>query len=250
MSRLIQLYPRPWRDRYEAEFLSLMTDRPPSLGERFDIVRGAVDARLHPQVRTSADAPPPEPERDADLRIARRLGIAAAIGAVVWPIAFGVMLMGPVRYDDDGAYRDGAAAFPAFILAIVLLVGGLFGHLVLLPNDARFARACAILAIPLLLLFSVGPWMWQFGLAAFSLVGALAVGGFRAGSWPRWATTAVVVSCLVVFAIVFVAATAIGTTDRMVGGAIFLVAALILIPTWIGVAAPLIRQPVQPTLGH
>ena len=55
MTRLVALYPRAWRDRYEEEFLALLADRPPDPVGRLDIVRGAVDARLHPQVAGSPD---------------------------------------------------------------------------------------------------------------------------------------------------------------------------------------------------
>src|SRR4029077_17181152 len=51
MSALIRLYPRAWRERYEDEFLALLEARPPTFGDRLDIVRAALDARLHPQVR-------------------------------------------------------------------------------------------------------------------------------------------------------------------------------------------------------
>ena len=53
MTRLVALYPRGWRDRYEDEFLALLEERPPDPLDRIDIVRGAVDARLHPQRRGS-----------------------------------------------------------------------------------------------------------------------------------------------------------------------------------------------------
>jgi hypothetical protein len=46
MSALLRLYPRSWRDRYEEEFLWLLEARPPTLRDRVDIVRGAVEARL------------------------------------------------------------------------------------------------------------------------------------------------------------------------------------------------------------
>ena len=56
MTRLIGLYPRAWRTRYEDEFLALLSDRPPDVLDRLDIVRGAIDARLHPPRRTLAGA--------------------------------------------------------------------------------------------------------------------------------------------------------------------------------------------------
>ncbi len=53
MTALLRLYPRAWRQRYEAEFLAMLEDRPPSLRDRIDILRGAIDARLNLQVRTA-----------------------------------------------------------------------------------------------------------------------------------------------------------------------------------------------------
>lgn len=55
MSALIKLYPRSWRERYEPEFLGLLEARPPSIRDRLDIVRGALDARANlgsPRVST------------------------------------------------------------------------------------------------------------------------------------------------------------------------------------------------------
>jgi hypothetical protein len=49
MTRLVRLYPRAWRDRYEEEFLALLAERPPTLGDLVDTIRGAVDAHLNPQ---------------------------------------------------------------------------------------------------------------------------------------------------------------------------------------------------------
>lgn len=42
--KLLRLYPRSWRDRYEEEFVALLEQRPPTLGERADIVWGAAIA--------------------------------------------------------------------------------------------------------------------------------------------------------------------------------------------------------------
>lgn len=46
--RLLRLYPHSWRDRYEAEFLDLLEARPATLPDLIDILRGALDAHLHP----------------------------------------------------------------------------------------------------------------------------------------------------------------------------------------------------------
>jgi hypothetical protein len=240
VSRLIGLYPRPWRDRYEEELLLLISERPPTIGDRFDLIRGALDARLHPQVRTSAEAPTPSPVPDGDLRVARRLGMAAIVGAILWPAAFVVMATGPLVYDGDGAYRDGGAALPIFTLAVVLLAGGLIGQAIQLPANARLARGGALAAIPFLVLFGMGPWMWPLGLTAMLLLVALAVGSVRAGAWPMWASAAVVAASLGLVAIMAVGVV-VADGDRMIGGAFFFVAGLAIVPAWLVLGATLVR---------
>ena len=50
MRWLLALYPREWRRRYADEFLALLEERGPSLTVILDILRGALDARLHPDL--------------------------------------------------------------------------------------------------------------------------------------------------------------------------------------------------------
>lgn len=50
MTWLLQLYPARWRERYGEEFRAVLADRRPSLGLFFDVLGGAVDAHLHPQI--------------------------------------------------------------------------------------------------------------------------------------------------------------------------------------------------------
>jgi hypothetical protein len=243
MSRLVSLYPRAWRERYETEFLDLIEAQPPSTSDRFDIVRGALDARLHPQVRRSVNAPILAPVPEADLRIARRLGFAAVIGAVLWPAAFVVASIGPVRYDGDGAYRDGGAALPVLLLAVGLLAAGLIGQLIRLPADARLARGAATAAIPFLLVWGMAPWLWPVVLVAIGFIVVLAVAAHRSGAWPGVASLVVVAACLTVVVIGVVAANVAGG-DRMAGGLFFLVGGLALAPAWLGIGATLIGRPI------
>lgn len=242
MSRLLALYPRTWRSRYEEEFRALIDERPPTFVERFDIVRSAIDAHLHPQVSGSTETEPEPPVPDADLRVARRLGLGAVAGVAAWVAAFTVASLGPVRYDGDGAYRDGGAAFPLLFLAVALLSAGLIGQLISLPRNARLARLGAGAAIPFLLLWGLAPWLLPIGLAALVGLVALAVGARRAGSWSTGPSIAVVGSC---FAVVGVAWFAAATTDgdRMAGSVFLMVIALALVPAWLGVGATLIRRP-------
>jgi hypothetical protein len=46
---LLRLYPRIWRARYEEEFMVVLASHPFSLFEGIDVVRGALDAHLHPR---------------------------------------------------------------------------------------------------------------------------------------------------------------------------------------------------------
>jgi len=49
-ARYVGLFPRAWRERYGDELADLLENEPLGLRARFDLVRGALDARLHPPV--------------------------------------------------------------------------------------------------------------------------------------------------------------------------------------------------------
>lgn len=50
---LLRLYPRVWRERYEEEFLVVLTAHPFTFSETLDIMKGALDAHLHPHFGTA-----------------------------------------------------------------------------------------------------------------------------------------------------------------------------------------------------
>ena len=75
MSALIRLYPRSWRARYEQEFLDLLEARPPTVRDRIDIVRGAIDARLDQASQDRSGRP---------VWIAATTAIAAGSLWIVW----------------------------------------------------------------------------------------------------------------------------------------------------------------------
>ena len=60
MRWLLRPYPRAWRDRYGEEFLALLERQPATFRVVLDVLAGALDARLHPQVR-----PAPAPAHGA-----------------------------------------------------------------------------------------------------------------------------------------------------------------------------------------
>lgn len=55
-ARLLRLYPGAWRDRYEAEVLAVLEQAKLDPRARLDLVRGALDARLHSSSRLAAAA--------------------------------------------------------------------------------------------------------------------------------------------------------------------------------------------------
>jgi len=200
MSRLLQLYPRAWRQRYGEELQSLIAARPPNARDRLDLVLGAIDAHLHPELVTSEQTAA-RPMRDltpSDLRIARRLGVGAMLGAVAWLAAWAIAANGPIVYDRGGSYRDGAAALPVLFLAGSLLVGGFFGHLIVLPAGAHVGRLAAFVAICCTILWTLGPWLLPFGAAALAGLAILAVAGWRAGTWSAAMAGAVVMLAIAV----------------------------------------------------
>ena len=57
MKALLALYPGPWRRRYGVEFAAMLEAQQPSPGLIFDIVLGAIDAHLDPQIAEDGDDP-------------------------------------------------------------------------------------------------------------------------------------------------------------------------------------------------
>ena len=233
---LIQLYPAAWRDRYEVEFLALLEARPPTLGDRFDIVRGAIDARLHPQVRRTPEDPIVTDGATGRV-VARRLGFGAMAGAAIWLASWVVAMAGPVIVDGDITYHDAAAAFPLFLLAIGLLIAGLVGQLILLPSTARLARVGATIAVPFLVMWAIAPWYPTEYLVASAGLLSLAVGAVRAGAWSPRIGAFVVLGLTALTATIFLAfAGLIGFSQEIS----FVVAGLTGAFIWLGIGGSLV----------
>lgn len=180
MTRLIALYPRSWRDRYEDEFLALLSDRPPDPFQRLDIARGALDARLHPQVREAPSAPEtPEPAP----RRAVRAGWITLAGGVVWIAALVVAINGPIVTEGEGTYRDGAAAFPLWFVAVVMLLIGVATVGLSLPSDARTGRVGAYVVYLSGLLWAAAPWLLPVGVILGVGLSAVGVSAWKARRW-------------------------------------------------------------------
>jgi len=188
MSRLAALYPAAWRDRYEAEFLALLQERPPDLGDRIDIVRGAIDERMHPQVPGSPKAPVEAPSIGRWSLVA---GWTTLLGSGLFYLGIALWATGPIVVNGGDAYRDGSAALPFIFLAMLGLVVGMVAVVLTIP-PSRPANAAAYLSSLAGLLWGGAPWLWWAGLIAFG--GVIVIGGaaWRARAWSGWRFAALV----------------------------------------------------------
>ena len=188
MSRLLRLYPETWRKRYGEEFLALISERPPSLADSVDIVRGAVDARLHSQL----PGPDPAPDRSA----LAPLGGLVLLIAAVW-----IGANGPVQYDEYGMYRDGSVAALPFLIAMSLLLLGIHRLMIRLPSGSRRARASAWVAIGTGALWSIMPWHSIAALAFLLAMVGFALGAQRVRVVSRWMAIGLVAVLVVLIAL-------------------------------------------------
>jgi hypothetical protein len=93
MRLLLWLYPRGWRDRYRAEMEALLQLTRPTPRVAWDLLRGGLDARLHPRW--------PAVRRRVGLRALRAPTLVLMLGAAVFLVA---------RAAGAGTWRPVAAA--------------------------------------------------------------------------------------------------------------------------------------------
>ena len=159
MSRLLALYPDAWRRRYEPEFRSLMAERPPSSRDRLDIIRGALDARLHPQLG-------PAPSGDTGTRMPRRAGAVAVLGGAAWTTA-GLVFFGAPVMPGLGYKETSFAIGVAFAGALATgLAASLFAHSLPVRRVGTWRSAVAIVLGAFALL-------WPWPILAFGYYGVL-----------------------------------------------------------------------------
>lgn len=92
---LLRLYPAAWRARYEDEFLAVLEVRPLSPFDAFDILLGALDARLRPRSLAIELAPRRNPPMNA-----RVAGLAAIVGGALILLALPIAwLLGSIPRD-------------------------------------------------------------------------------------------------------------------------------------------------------
>jgi len=82
LARLVRFYPASWRERYGEEIADLLATEPPSVPRAVDLLRGLIDAHLHPELVDSAlAAVPAAGERSAEMRT-RGTGTVARLARV------------------------------------------------------------------------------------------------------------------------------------------------------------------------
>lgn len=192
MTALVRLYPQAWRDRYEVEFLDVLADRPPSLVDRLDILLGAVDAHLDPEVPGSVDH---ESSRRATSRADRTAGGLAVIGGLLWIVAGIVMVTS--RYD-LGGNRDASAALLVSLLGGVAVGGAAVVIAEGLPSHGRAVRGLGVVALVAVLLVFF-PWpIMVVGLYAQWMTSAV-IGGFLMANGARIVGGILIAGSILVF---------------------------------------------------
>ena len=126
-SRYVGLYPRAWRERYGDELLEVLEQERLGLRTRLDLVRGALDARLHPLVPS-------------------RLPVLAAVTASALAVAHAIALAAqPVATEWPGYQEE---ALPLIIGAAAASIPALVGlWLKLGDSDGVLGRVGVIVAV-------------------------------------------------------------------------------------------------------
>jgi hypothetical protein len=120
---LVRLYPATWRARYGDEFAELLASRPPSLRDRFDIVVGAVDARVNPQVGAGS-------ERERALPHDRSLGGLIVLAGALISAWAGLAITQMPRWDSGDAIASpelASASYLSGLVGAILIAAALLG---------------------------------------------------------------------------------------------------------------------------
>jgi hypothetical protein len=138
-SRYVGLYPRAWRDRYGDELQEVLERERLGIRTRLDLVRGALDAHLHPVAPS-------------------RLPVLAAVTASALAVSHAIALAAqPVATDWPGYQEE---SLPLIIGSVAASIPALIGLWLKLGDaDGAFGRLGVILAV-------LGHVVWLVALAA------------------------------------------------------------------------------------
>jgi hypothetical protein len=127
VSPYVALFPRRWRERYGDELAAVLEAEPPGLRARFDLLRSALDAHLHP--------PAPSP-----------LPVVAAVTGSALASAHAIALAAQPTPTDWPGYIDDA--LPLVIGAVIALLPVLIALWLRLGDaDGALGRFGVILAV-------------------------------------------------------------------------------------------------------
>jgi hypothetical protein len=174
MSRLLRLYPAAWRQRYLAEVTDLLAERPADIRNRIDIVRGALDAWLHPELVDTARA---EERKELLMRSLRASGLAV-VGGGMWIIAGLVINATPLSPSET--YKDATAGLIVLVVGAILtaLASVLFATSSLASSRPTQVAARGMLVLALVI---IAPWPWMI-VGFFGYATATAIFGLLLGS--------------------------------------------------------------------
>jgi hypothetical protein len=179
MNRVLRLYPRPWRERYLDEVADLLAARPPTLRDQVDLLRGALDAWLHPQVTARSSA-------NDDGPIVKPVGAAALamLGGFLWATGGVVQHVG--SYDPMSGYKESGGVMIVIAAALVtaLAAPARTWTMTSPPRGIRRASvAMLVFMVPMVMpwpILVIGYYGHLIATIAFGAV--LAIAGRRAGS--------------------------------------------------------------------
>jgi hypothetical protein len=150
VSRYVRLYPPAWRDRYLDELEDLLAARPPTLRDRLDLLRGAVDAWVHPQLVAHSS-------RQEEAAFGSRLftGVASVVGGGLWIAGgltiFATPLNGSLGYKESGL---GVLILVAGMLVTALVATALAGSGIV--RSRRVGTAAIVMLLGAML--TAMPW--------------------------------------------------------------------------------------------
>jgi hypothetical protein len=176
VTALVRLYPRAWRDRYEQELLTLLEVRPPTSRDRLDLIRGALDARLNPEIPGSAHG--------AEAR--RRVPVAVALAAlagVSWLAWVGVGLSAFRGW--DGPMPTNAAATAVLSALASLLTAAAHVALALLAGDRLRPIGGLAVSIAAVCFLGIAVGAGSLGTVAL-LASAVTAVNLGRGTLPTW----------------------------------------------------------------
>jgi hypothetical protein len=155
MRALLKLYPSTWRARYGDEMEALLEARRPDRRERLDLVRGALDAWVHPAKPSLAPI------------------LAALIGGGLWTVVATAVLVQPAPLDWPGYLAE---VLPLAAVAACCLLVAVLGCS-LRAGEAR-SRAGGLATA--LVLVGYLAWIGLLGASILGVVGSAALAAAQA----------------------------------------------------------------------